>query len=483
MGSINLAEHITKDGCVDWEKLAKTTRESTHFLDNVVSVNSYVPAVPELRESALSVRRIGLGIMGLGDLFYELGIRYGGIKSIDLASQIMEFVRYHSMRTSVDLAMERGRFPAFEGSIYSADKWSPPQRAKGIRMFDWGRPILDWKIVVHGIKRYGIRNAEQTTIAPTGTIATVCGIEGYGCEPVFALGYTRHFIDGDKDVELSYVSPLFEKSLAKLKIDESIKSTIRDLISRYGNCQGITDLPEHIKNVFVVSGDVEPKNHVAMQAALQAFTGNAISKTCNLPSTATENDVKEIYTMAWRLGCKGITVYVEGSRDKVVLETNSTKQSKPNSIKPAVSNPVPETLLYGHTNRISTSSGKVYLTVNGNGNPQETFVTVGKGGTEVNAMAEAIGRLMSLTLQVNGQDGTERLKMIAKQLIGIGGRQHGVGKSKVLSLPDAIGQLIMNNIGVSEDNNDVEFCPECGQPTLVNQEGCQKCFECGYSLC
>src|SRR5690606_28809130 len=168
-------------------------------------------------EAAYRARRIGLGIMGLGDMMYLLGIRYGSEEGQEFAAQIMEFVRYHCMEKSVELAGDRGPFLAYEGSIYDPKqeggmKWQPPAPITPFRR-DWGRPTLDWSLIVGGIEQHGIRNAAQTTVAPTGTIATVCGCEGYGCEPVFALGYIRHFKDGDKDVELPYTSPHFEQAL------------------------------------------------------------------------------------------------------------------------------------------------------------------------------------------------------------------------------------------------------------------------------
>ncbi len=219
LGSINLAAHVTQDAdgvaVVDWEMLQRTVSESTNFLDDVVSANAYVPAVPEVAEAAFRARRIGLGIMGLGDMMYRIGIRYGSPEGQEFAAQVMEFVRYHAMAKSIDLARERGPFLAFSGSIYDPNqdggmRWQPPQPLHP-HAHDWRRPTLDWQAIVAGITEDGIRNAAQTTVAPTGTIATVVGCEGYGCEPVFALGYIRHFKDGERNVELSYTSPLFEK--------------------------------------------------------------------------------------------------------------------------------------------------------------------------------------------------------------------------------------------------------------------------------
>ena len=324
LGSINLAQHVTEDGTVDWEKLEKTVATSTRFLDNVVEVNAYVPAVPQLKQNAHRVRRIGMGIMGLADVMYATGVRYGSPESIELAEQLMEFVRYHAMRTSIELAEERGPFPAIEGSIYDPDdlKWSPPEPLQPYTL-DFGRPAVDWDAIVEGIKTHGIRNGAQTTIAPTGTIGTVTGCEGYGCEPVFALAYTRYVKESDGDVALDYVSPQFMNALNEAGIEDEVKAQIIEQVKHDGTCQDVEALPEDIRHTFVVSMDVSPEEHVLMQAALQRFVDNSISKTINFPPTATVDDVKKVYRMAWELGLKGLTVYVTGSRQDVVLETKA----------------------------------------------------------------------------------------------------------------------------------------------------------------
>ena len=310
-------------------KLRESVVVSTRFLDNVVDANKYVPAVPQLRESALRARRIGLGIMGLGDLMYALGVRYGSAEGQEFAAQIMEFVRYHCMQTSIELAQERGPFLAIKGSIYDPEdlKWQPPAPLAPYT-HDWGRPALDWDAIVEGIRRHGIRNAAQTTVAPTGTIGTVAGCEGYGCEPVFALAYTRTVKDGERDLVLTYTSPLFEEALKRANIDEAVRTRISERVSATGSCQDVDEVPEALRRAFVVSSDITAEEHVRMQAAIQAFVDNSISKTINFPSTATVEDVEAAYQLAWRLGCKGLTVYVTGSRQEVVLETKATAESK-----------------------------------------------------------------------------------------------------------------------------------------------------------
>lgn len=293
LGSINLAVHVTEEGQVDWHKLQETIELATRFLDDVVSVNHYVNAVPQLRIAARRARRIGLGFMGLADMLIHLGLRYGSDEACEFAAQVSEFMQYHAMQTSISMAQERGAFPAIAGSVYDPGAliWSPPRPLEA-HSRDFGRPRLDWAAVSDGIISHGIRNAALTTIAPTGTLSTVAGCEGYGCEPVFAFAYTRHVVEGDSTFDLHYASPLH---------------------ARYADSPSMAA-------ALVTSGDVAPGDHVRMQASIQAFIDNGISKTINMPPTATVDDVTNAYRRAFDLGCKGLTVYVTGSRDKVVLE-------------------------------------------------------------------------------------------------------------------------------------------------------------------
>lgn len=279
LGSVNLAQHCGPNGTVNWGKLRASVALSTRFLDDVVTANAYVPAVPQLKEAAYRARRIGLGIMGLGDLMYHAGIRYGSEEGQEFAAQVMEFVRYHAMLTSIELAKERGPFEAIRGSIYDpADlKWQAPQPLAPYTRH-WGRPDMDWGAVLEGIRRHGIRNAAQTTVAPTGTIATVAGCEGYGCEPVFALAYIRHVNDNGADLQLTYTSPLFEKALVEGRVPAEIRSRIVSQVMEQGTCQGLAEVPEHIRRVFVVSQDITSEEHVRMQSAMQAFVDNSLSK-------------------------------------------------------------------------------------------------------------------------------------------------------------------------------------------------------------
>ncbi len=530
LGSVNLAQHFGPDGTVDWEALRESVELSTIFLDDVVDANAYVPAVPQLKQAAHRARRIGLGIMGLADLMYHTGVRYGSSEGQEFASQVMEFVRYHAMRTSIQLAEQRGPFPAIEGSIYDPNNlsWQPPQSITPFE-HDWGRPQIDWSTVSAGIRAHGIRNAAQTTVAPTGTIATVAGCEGYGCEPVFALAYIRHVNDNGKDLRLDYASPLFVESLERAGVSAEARESIVAQVMQSGACQNVEDVPAAVRDVFVVSADISAEEHVRMQAAMQAFVDNSLSKTINFPEGATEEDVATAYRLAWELGCKGITVYVTGSREKVVLETLATVEKKqPQPAQPAVveqmtmwhdSKKARPRALPGYTYSIDTPLGKAFITVNENGGSQpfEMFINTAKAGSDTAAVSEAIGRLVSYILRMASPvEPSKRMREVLRQLSGIGGgRPLGFGPKRVRSLPDGVAQVIEEYLEEREERLGDEpanhngngahitideisalpeqpaplplkigdLCPECGQAAVVNEEGCRKCYACGFSEC
>jgi len=541
LGSVNLAEMFGMAHTVDWEKLRFAVETSTYFLDDVIQANAYVPAVPQLKKAAEQARRIGLGVMGLADLMYHCDIRYGSDEGQEFAAQVMEFVRYHALLTSTSLAEKRGAFPAIKGSIYDPDQmtWTPPEPISPFER-DFNRPDVDWDKVIQGIKNHGIRNAAQTTIAPTGTIATVAGCEGYGCEPVFALAYIRHVNDNGKDLQLTYTSPQFESAMIDAGIDDLTRTSIIEQVMESGSCQGNEEVPEQIQHVFVVSQDITAEEHVRTQAAMQAFVDNSLSKTVNFPVGATEEDVAKAYLLAWKLGCKGITVYVTGSRQKVVLETKATSRERdalalseasqvglqadhlPEEVHvwPGSKKPRPRRLR-GYTYNISTPVGKAFVTINENGgdHPFEVFVSTAKAGSETAAVSEAIGRLISYLLRIASPVlPRERLKEIVKQLSGIGGgRPLGFGPNRVRSLPDGVAQTLAEYLDDSEEYQEAaangdsgiygkyhirpsdipekpsasplstlkigDLCPECGQAAVVNEEGCRKCYACGYSEC
>ncbi len=511
LGSINLAQHFGASGAVDWEKLEESIVLSTRFLDNVVSANAYVPAVPQLREAAMRARRIGLGIMGLSDLMYNVGVRYGSEEAQEFAAQVMEFVRYHSMKASIELASARGPFEAIEGSIYDpADlRWAAPTAIEAYQRH-FGRPNLDWSEITEGIERHGIRNAAQTTIAPTGTIATVAGCEGYGCEPVFALAYIRHVDDHGTDLELTYTSPLFEQALLDAGVDDEARARIIAQVMEDGSCQHVEEVPEHVRHAFAVSQDITPDEHVRMQAAMQAFVDNSLSKTCNFPEGAEVDDVAQVYLQAWELGCRGLTVYVTGSRQKVVLETKSTAdkqletdidddgfaESQLQMWMPG-KKPRPRRL-DGSTISMETPVGKAFVTINQNGGDQpfEVFITTAKAGSETAAVSEAIGRLISHILRLASPVmPRDRLEEVVRQLSGIGGgRPTGFGTERVLSLPDGVARGLAHYLGESGERVETDesqmtpmvigdLCPDCGAASMVNEEGCRKCYSCGFSEC
>jgi ribonucleoside-diphosphate reductase alpha chain len=505
----------------------------------VVDANKYVPAVPQLAEAAHRARRIGLGVMGLADLMYHAGVRYGSPAAQEFAAQVMEFVRYHSMRTSVVLAKERGAFPAISGSIYDPQNmtWTPPQSIVPYT-HDWQRPELDWDAITEGIRTYGIRNAAQTTIAPTGTIATVAGCEGYGCEPVFALAYIRHVNDNGKDLTLTYASPSFDQKLKAAGVEPELRQQIIERVMQEGTCQRVMEVPAEIRNVFVTSNDISAEEHVRMQAAMQAFVDNSLSKTVNFPPGAKEEDVATAYMLAWELGCKGITVYVTGSREKVVLETRATADKKqPQAAEPVTmlakdekveqiaiwhetKKPRPRSLP-GYTYSVDTPLGKAFITINENGGSQpfEVFINTAKAGSETAAVSEAIGRLISYILRLASPiEPVKRLHEVVRQLQGIGGgRTLGFGPNRVRSLADGVSQVLEGYLEGREERlkDEVEteapansgngtikhipdaptvsekpvqlkigdLCPECGQAAVVNEEGCRKCYACEYSEC
>jgi len=530
---------VTADGRVDWDALQSSIEQATRFLDDVVEVNRYVDAVPQLREAALRARRIGLGFMGLADMMIQLDLRYGSAEGQEFAGQISEFMRYHAMRTSIELARERGAFPGITGSIYDPHNmtWEPPKPISPYT-HDWGRPALDWDGVVTDIKQHGIRNAAQTTIAPTGTISTVSGCEGYGCEPVFALAYTRYVVDGDSRFELNYASPLLRQKLESLNLGDERIQQIIDQVSDEGTVQNVSELPDNVRNGLVVSSDITPEEHVRMQASIQAFIDNSISKTINMPATATVDDVQRAYQLAWELGCKGLTVYVTGSRDVVVLETKATRDARekvatgegtaetaltethdPQGITEYSHKKPRPVVLEGKTYRMPTPVGTAYLTINENGHgygqPFEVFINTSKAGSEIAAISEAIGRLISLLLrQTSPVSPRDRVDEIVRQLEDIGGgRQMGFGTNRIASLPDAIARVLAEYLQQTDAGNREEalseamqqltgvtpeleavnghvavdavgdICPDCGSATLIRKEGCVSCHKCGYSEC
>jgi ribonucleoside-diphosphate reductase alpha chain len=471
LGSINLDKFGRPDdpaAPIAWDELERVVRLSVRFLDDVIQVNPY--PLKEILDEVHANRRIGLGVMGWADLLIQLGIPYDSEAALELGDKVMEFITTIGRDESVRLAEERGPFPNWSQSIYRD-----------------GRPI---------------RNSTVTTIAPTGTISIIAGCSS-GIEPLFAVAFSH--IVGDR--HLTFVNPHFE-TVARRRGFYS--SELMDKVARDGTLHGISEVPEDVKRVFVTAHEIEPKWHVRMQAAFQRHTDNGVSKTINLPRTASVEDVANAYRLAYELGCLGITVFRDGCKSAhggQVLHVGTSAGGATaaggagagpapgidTSIKPR-----PRTLR-GVTYRVDTPLGTGYVHVNqgSSGEPFEVFLNVGKAGSDVHADAEALGRLISMILRLPSPlTPRERVEQIVKQLDRIGGRRDaGMGPARVRSIPDAIAQVLAEHVGLREPGAEhirearagrvkaTDICPDCQNFTLVFEEGCQKCHVCGFSEC
>lgn len=449
LGSINLSKFYLPDKQdIDWEGLKETIHLSVRFLDNVIDASKY--PLEQISEKVRLNRKIGLGVMGWADLLFQLKIPYNSQKALNLAEKMMKFIQSESKAASKQLALERGPFPAYEESVYKEKNLGP------------------------------YRNATTTTIAPTGTLSIIAGCSS-GIEPLFALSFVRKVMDGETLVE---VNPYFE---AAMKEAGSYSPKLMEEVAKKGSIQHLDFIDKELKDIFVTAMDIEPEYHLKMQAAFQKYTDNAVSKTVNLPNSATQEDIWHIYWLAYELGCKGVTVYRDGCKSSQVLCTGEgeTKKDK-GETKTSQVKDRPE-VIYGFTQKVQTGLGTLYLTVNEvDGKPFEVFATIGRSGRSITAKAEAIGRLVSLALR----SGIE-VREIVKQLKGIGG-EHPVFQKKglLLSIPDAVAWVLENRylrgekINPDARANDLNrpTCPECGQE-LTFQEGCFLCTECGYTKC
>ncbi len=449
LGSINLTRFVVKgaDGRVkiDYDSLKETVWYAVRFLDNVIDVSRY--PLPEIEDMVSGNRKIGLGIMGFADVLFQMMIPYDSEEALALAEEVMAFIQKEAHEASRSLAKERGVFPNFEKSIYK-DKQDC---------------------------RY--RNATVTTIAPTGTLSIIAGCSS-GIEPIFALCFVRNVMDNDRLLE---INPYFKK-IAKERGFYS--EELMEKIAEKGSIQDIEEIPEEVKRVFVTAHDIKPEWHVKMQAAFQKYTDNAVSKTVNLPHDATVEDVKKVYDLAYQLRLKGITIYRDGSKKYQVLTLAKEKERKEGVwVKER-----PETLT-GFTTKVTTGMGNLYITVTEyEGKPFEVFAIIGKSGRSTTAKTEAIGRLISLCLRAGV--GVEE---IVEQLKGIGGEYPVFQKDGlVLSIPDAIARVlekrylknkkIEDRKGKHENSLTGGRCPECGE-RLSFEEGCMKCYSCGFSSC
>jgi len=507
---------------IDWDGLRHAVHLATHFLDNVIDANQY--PLPQIRELAQKIRRIGLGIMGWADLLVRTGVPYNSEDGVELARKVMAFIDDESKKASERLAEQRGAFPAWEESIWGPDD-TCARDAEGNRI----RPLRK------------LRNCNTTTVAPTGTISIIADCSG-GIEPLFAVAFMRN--------QAGVLMPDVNQDFVRLAQEQGWYSEgLMKRIAEEGHIH-FPEVPADVQRVFVTAHDVTPEWHIRMQAAFQEHVDSAISKTCNFPNEATQEDVREIYLKAYELGCKGVTVYRDGCRPMQVLSTGKTAkevagassdteaaladarekihklehevetlrqqlaEAEARNQKRRHRRPRPA-LLHGITRRMPSPLGDLYVTINQdeNGKPFEVFATIGKAGGAAMADVEAIGRLISLALRSGIP-----LVDVHNQLRGIScDRAVGIGPNKVLSVPDAIAQALAlyerEVAGVQQElpigqaaaprmasgsaasaqtqlalgaydpgEAFLGTCPECAAD-LHFSEGCVKCYACGFSEC
>lgn len=490
LGSINLLKMVTEQNggwAIDWDKLRKTVYTAVHFLDNVIDMNNF--PLPEIERMTKSNRKIGLGIMAWSDLLIRLGIPYDSDMAVQLARQVMEFIDYQAEMASVELAKGRNSFPNFDKSVFkNGDRIGSKD---GVSAGKFGRPDLDWEELYGAVKTHGMRNAAHTTIAPTGTISLIASVSS-GIEPPFGICHIRKALDGE---ELIMVHPLFEEIA---KREEFYNEELIRGIHEEGSVQGMEEIPEEVQRLFVTAHDISPEWHIRMQAAFQDHTDNAVSKTVNFEHEATKEDVEEAYMLAYELGCKGVTIYRDGSREEQILNIGKTQKAQAESAEPAprgsmAPRPRPAVTM-GSTRKVETAEcGDIYITVNEDEEGLcEVFINMGRSGGCRSAQCEAIGVLISTALRA-GVDP----RSISRRLKGIRCSsptwQPG---GMILSCADAIGKAMEQYM---EEQNGKDFmkegqsdnmivadicpeCPECGN-VLEYSEGCVLCKLCGYSKC
>ena len=488
LGSLNLARMVRytdDDVTVDWDRMSEVITSAVHMLDCVIDMNDY--PIQEIADMSRRTRRIGLGVMGWSDLLIQMGVRYDSVEALELAREVMKFIQEETYRASCELAESRGPFPEWQNSAYNEGPASLP-----------------------------MRNSAPVTIAPTGTISIIAGASS-GIEPLFALSYVRNVMDNTRLVE----GNAFLEAVARH--EGFYTPELMEQLASIGSLEDL-DVPEWVKDVFRVSHDIDPRWHVRMQAAFQEYTDNAVSKTINFSHEATVDDVAEAYRSAYTLGCKGITVYRDGSKAEQVLSTGNGAQESsgdnpadpddPDAVKiMGLGSRVPRRRprqIHGITERVRTGHGNMYVTVNmdSDGLPFEVFGTMGKAGGCDAALLEAVSRLISLALRA-GIDPSE----VTRQLRGITCCPAWDNGVLVGSGPDAVA-LVLDNI--TNGGNALESaptsvqlslageatvngtnghspapvyptgfsqrCPECNGG-VVNQEGCLTCYSCGWNKC
>ena len=473
LGSINLARMLRVDGnrvSIDYDKLGRVIEHSVRFLDNVIEMNRY--PLKQIEEMTKTNRKIGLGIMGWADLLFRLGIPYNSEEAVALGEKIMNFLQEKSRKASQALAGERGPFPAYKGSALDLP----------------GRPPM--------------RNATVTTIAPTGTISIIANTTS-GIEPLFAVAFQRNVLDNQRLVE---VHPYFSEVAQR---EGFYSEELMERIAEEGSIQHIPGIPDWVKKVFVTAHDVSPEWHVRMQGAFQKNTDNAVSKTVNFHREATVKDIEEVYLLAYELGCKGVTVYRDGSRDEQVLSFGAPSAEigtgEPNEAILPKPRPRPS-MTQGMTIKMKTGCGNLYVTINEDEKGLcEVFTQMGKAGGCAASQSESVSRMISLALR----SGIE-VEAVLRQLSGIRCPsplwQNG---EMILSCSDAIAKALRQydevrrergnepskvvdfpSEGMKKKNPDIDdlitsvgrLCPDCNG-TLDFAEGCATCHSCGYSKC
>ncbi len=530
LGAMNLAAYVRQDGSFNYDNFQEDIKTAIRFMDNVIDKTYYF--FKENEKCAKDIRRTGLGIMGLGDALIKMKIRYGSDESLKVIDKMFKTLRDSAYEASTEIAKEKGTFPKFDKNKY----------LKGYHIKELPGEIKK------KIAKQGIRNAVLLTIAPTGTTSLLSGVTS-GIEPVYEFTFIRR----DRTGEHVMYHPLFEEwkknhsSTGSEQVQEEGKS--------FGSAQ---DRPDY----FVSANDLTPLEHAQVQAVAQKYIDASISKTVNAPNSHTVEDVKTLYMAAYDLGLKGVTYMRDGSREGVLTRIDEKKEKSEEKIsqKPVAPRPMQ---LEGVTYRVDTPVGRTYVTINHDENkePFEVFITIGKSGSDVAAMADGLGRLISLNLRIeDGVSRRERIRQIVAQLAGIGGaRSVGFGKDKVRSLPDAVAKILASHFGFAvngrvDDKNlpaqsagvelangqslgngnlngasDVglpngssegkeeesseeitklqqlslvgkgagvvqdeklesitglyDICPECGAGSLAYEEGCRKCYSCGYAEC
>ena len=450
LASLNLSRMVTDDGEIDWDKLARTTRILVRFLDNVIEANQY--PLPQIEKQTKLSRKIGLGVMGFADMLIQLNIPYNSDEAVALAEKIMCFIQKEGREASVELGEIRGSFPAFPESIY-ADKY----------------PAL--------------RNATVTTVAPTGTISIIAGCSS-GIEPLFAVCYVRNVLDQDRLLE---VHPIFAERIRQYGL---YSKELMERVAAEGSIAHIDEIPQELKRIFVTAHDVDPLWHVKIQAAFQKGTDNAVSKTVNLPNSATVEDVRKSTTSLTRQAARALQsiATAAGRARSWRLPKGQTQRGafRRNTILPRKRPQV----THGSTYRVQTGCGNVYVTVNYDDEGLcEVFTQIGKAGGCAAAQAEAISRLVSLALRAG-----VKVEAIAKHLRGIRCPSPAWQSGEVIcSCPDAIGRVLASTITGHDEacaSDDLEdkllnfqgACPECGSH-MRHVDGCAVCIACGYSRC